>query len=264
MASDSRHFTTDTAVTPETTIIGARFHTPHAPIHGGTTFLHQDSIAARQFKIRAADSDGDRSSANILIQRRYAWRGYQSAALPREQTAHRVTLTATERSDAIGTITIGLDGPDGLSAEEVFAAEVDAVRDSGRSICEFTKLAIDPITGSKRVLASLFHVAYIIAHRIRGYDTLLIEVNPRHVAYYRRMLGCNVLCRERMNPRVKAPAVLLRLDFEHTREQIGRFAGQPELAASERSLYPYAFSLHEEAGIISRLREEPSWRVKPS
>lgn len=217
----------------------------------------------REFKIRAADTAGDRSSTNILIQRRYAWRGYQSGALPPAQTAHRITLTATDCGEAIGTITVGLDGPAGLHAEEVFADEVRAVRDEGRAVCEFTKLAIDPITGSKRVLASLFHVAYIIAHRVRGHDTLLIEVNPRHVAYYQRMLGCRVLCRGRINPRVQAPAVLLRLDFEHTRAQIERYGGRPELVASERSLYPYAFSRREEAGIIARLRRS-AWGAEPS
>jgi hypothetical protein len=37
-------------------------------------------------------------------------------------------------------------------------------------------------------------------------------------------------------------------------KQIGEFGGRPELAERERSLYPFAFSLTEEAGIIERLR----------
>jgi hypothetical protein len=47
---------------------------------------------------------------------------------------------------------------------------------------------------------------------------------------------------------------LLFLDFSHTEQQIGRFGGQPELSAIERSLYPYSFSLAEEAGIVGRLK----------
>ena len=47
--------------------------------------------------------------------------------------------------------------------------------------------------GRQRVLAALFHVAYIVAHRIRGYDTLVMEVNPRHVRYYERMLGARAI-----------------------------------------------------------------------
>jgi len=50
------------------------------------------------------------------------------------------------------------------------------------------------------------------------------------------------------------------LDFAHTEEQIGKFGGQPRLSATERSLYPFSFSVDEEAGIVGRLRgaAEPS------
>ena len=113
-----------------------------------------------------------------------------------------------------------------------------------------------PTVGTKRVLAALFHVAYIVAHRIRGYDLLLIEVNPRHVRYYQRMLGFSVLSEERMNLSVKAPAVLLAVDFSYVMQQIGQFGGHPELMSSERSLYPGFFSLKEEAAILSRMQDK--------
>ncbi|HET9642711.1 MAG TPA: long-chain N-acyl amino acid synthase [Burkholderiaceae bacterium] len=245
-------------MTTSHTIIGAPFESRMVSALAGDPSglaLLSDGSGPRLFKIRAADSHGHRSSANILIKRRYGWRGYHAPSLPSDQSTNRITLSATEQDEAIGTITIVLDSDEGLAAEDVFGEEVAALRSEGQRICEFTKLAMDPITGSKRVLASLFHVAYLLAHRIRRYDTLLIEVNPRHVAYYRRMLGCTVLSGPRMNPRVNAPAVLLHLDFNYTREQIGKFGGQPELASMERSLYPYAFSLSEEAGIIGRLNK---------
>ncbi len=207
----------------------------------------------RQFKIKSADSFVRRSSANLLLRARYAWRGYQAVSLPSDQTSNRITLTACEDGATIGTITVGLDGPEGLASEGVFRELIAEMRAGGRRIVEFTKLAIDPISGTKRVLAALFHVAYIVAHRIRGYDTLLMEVNPRHVRYYERMLGARAIGEPRMNRSVNAPAVLLTIDFEYIRDQIGEFAGHPERSASERSLYPFAFSLSEEAGIITRL-----------
>lgn len=207
----------------------------------------------RQFKIKSADTFVRRSSANLLLRARYAWRGYQTIGLPSDQSANRITLTACELDTTIGTITIGLDGPEGLATEDVFADQMAAMRAEGRRIVEFTKLAIDPISGTKRVLAALFHVAYIVAHRIRGYDTLVMEVNPRHVRYYERMLGAKVVGEPRLNRSVNAPSVLLTIDFQYIRDQIGEFAGQPERAATERSLYPFAFTLSEEAGIITKL-----------
>lgn len=257
----------EVAYTPDT-IIGAAFEPAR---WGGALFAAEpgSSVPAsgerdpRLFKIRAADSLGQRSSANILIKRRYAWRGYKAAGLPTDQSANRITLTANDHDATIGTITIGLDSAEGLHAEDIFSEEVMNLRKIGRRICEFTKLAMDPVTGSKRVLASLFHVAYIVAYRFKGFDTLLIEVNPRHVGYYKRMLGCTVLGEERLNPRVNAPAVLLYLDFAHTLEQIEKFGGKPELSSTERSLYPYSFSKAEETGIMNRLQGS-TWSANPS
>jgi len=219
-----------------------------------------DDLALRLFKIRTAYTARQRTSANVLIERRYSWRGYDVPRLHQDGNLDRITLVASDDDTTIGTLSIGFDGTSGLLVEELFPDEVQDLRDSGRSICEFTKLAMDSVLGSKRVLASLFHVAYIYAYRVKGFDCLLIEVNPRHVRYYEKILGFRVIGPKRTNRRVNAPAVLMALDFSHTEEQIGKFGGQPGLSATERSLYPFSFSVDEEAGIVGRLRgaAEPS------
>lgn len=215
----------------------------------------ENRLSQRLFTLRAADSEGHRSSARILVNRMYAWRGYTTSAatLDGEGAADRVTLVATEHDETVGTITIGFDGPEGLRVDELFRDEADALRREHGVLCEFTKLAVDGAVRSKRVLASLFHVAFICAYEIKGCDRILIEVNPRHVRYYQRMLGFDVHSGERLNERVNAPAVLLSLCMRHAREQINRFGGHAELAAAERSLYPYFFSAAEEAGILHRV-----------
>lgn len=210
--------------------------------------------APRQFKIKTAASILRRASASFLLKARYGWRGYSTVTLPTDPQANRITLTALEQDTVIGTITIGLDGEEGLACQDAFDDVITRLRDQGLQLCEFTKLAVDPMAGTKRVLAALFHVAYIVAHRMRGFDTLVMEVNPRHVMYYERMLGATVVGESRLNKTVNAPAVLLSISFHHIREQIGRLGGQPELASTERSLYPLAFSLREEAGIIAKLK----------
>jgi hypothetical protein len=209
----------------------------------------------RRFKIKTADTSVRRVSANTLLRHRYAWRGYQTVSLPTDPCVNRITLTATEEDVTIGTITVVLDGPSGLGAEEAFGSEVAALRADGLRVCEFTKLAIDPISGTKRVIAALFHVAYIIAHRLRGHDALVMEVNPRHVRYYERMLGARVIGEQRLNRKVNAAAVLLCIDFSYVMEQIGEFGGQEERIAQERSLYPLAFSLSQEAAMIAKLMQ---------
>lgn len=216
--------------------------------------LPDGAALGRRFKIKSADSPVRRESVGQLVRRRYLWRGYGELPLPKGQNPHQTTLTALDGELTIGTLSITLDGPQGLGVEQEFSEEVTQLRAQGLRLSEYTRFAIDPTQGTKRVLAALFHVAYILAHRIRGYDTALIEVNPRHVRYYERMLGARVVGAERMNRLVGAPAVLLAVDFNDVREQIGRLAGQPELAATERTLYPFAFPLAVEATIIEKLR----------
>jgi len=208
----------------------------------------------RRFKIKTADSTERRSRVNSLLKDRYGWRGYQQVSLPTDPTVNRFTLTAVEDEVVIGTITVAFDNAARLGADDAFGPEMAALRAQGRKICEFTKLAIDPVVGTKRVLATLFHVAYIVAHRIRGYDMLVLEVNPRHVRYYERMVGCQVLAGERMNKSVNAPAVLLGSDFAYIKAQIGQFGGRPDTTGHERTIYPFVLTLREEAAVISRMQ----------
>lgn len=212
-----------------------------------------ESDRKRLFNIRAAQSARERRSVSSLLSRMYATRGYECAHLGDEECEHAKTFLASDHDSAIGTLTIGLDSLSGLKLEALFSDEVARFRDAGHRICEFTKLAMDRRARSPRLLASMFHVAYIYAHRIKELTHLLIEVNPRHVRYYETMLGFNVIAAARHNPRVNAPAVLLALDLGHAEEQIRRFGGKPELSAVERSAYPHFFSSKDEAGIVGRL-----------
>lgn len=198
--------------------------------------------------------------AHALVGRRYAERGYRFSAptpaqMPSQAPAgNLVTVNAGDQHSTLGTLTVRFDSAQGLQADEVFGLEIEALRKAGRKVCEFTKLALEGELPSQQILAALFHMAYIHAHLIRGFDILAVEVNPRHAGYYRRMLGFKVCSPERTNLRVQAPAVLLCVEFEHIRAQIARFGGRPELAGQVRTLYPMAFGAQEEARLVHQLR----------
>jgi len=212
-----------------------------------------ESIQESQIRIRLANTEGQRSKASYLIRRRYAWRGYQTSGLAENQ-ANRITLAAVDGEQTIATITVGVDSPAGLAVEELYPEELKALRAAGRRLCEFTKLAVDNMVRSKAVLAAIFHIAYIYGHRMRSCTDVVIEVNPRHVRFYRSMLGFELLGEERIDPRVNAPAMLLRLDLAYAETEIARLGGHAELADQERLLYPLFFSALEEKGIEGRLR----------
>jgi hypothetical protein len=210
------------------------------------------AINEKTFGIRVADTDEGRSSASLLINKMYAWRGYAGSHRI-EDNPNRITLSASDKGEIRGTVTLGIDSPIGILADEVFKDKIDQFRQRGAKVCEITKLAFDPVASSKAALASLFHILFIYGRYLHDCTDVFIEVNPRHRRFYESMLGFKPLAELRNNPRVDAPAYLLWTSLDHVAKEIERLGGTSNHAGGERSLYPYFFSLREEKGIANRL-----------
>ena len=203
------------------------------------------------FNVRLATSTGRRADAGVLLRRMYAWRGYALEAGERSDGA-RVTFYAETDGELVGTMSLCLDLHGRLPADENFGDRLAPLRRAGRRLCEPSRLAIDKGM-SKRVFAALIHISYLYAHKLHGFSDYVIEVNPRHVAFYQRMLGFADFGGERPCSRVGAPAVLLRLPLSHMGARIREWGGRFEEPGTERSFYPYFFPVREEAGITARL-----------
>lgn len=213
-----------------------------------------ESVRRDMFKVRLAHDAARTREARFLVEKRYGDKGYAvSNEAGQPACPERITLATYKDEEVIGTLTIGFDTGSGLLVDELYRAEIDTLRQAGRRVCEFTKLAIDTKRASKRMMAGLFHIAYLYAGRIWEYTDIVIEVNPSHVSFYERMLGFQVFGEERMCPRVGAPAVLLRAESSYGDRMIQEFGGHPELARQERTLFPYFMSPDEEFAIIQRL-----------
>jgi hypothetical protein len=211
-----------------------------------------DKSSRQEFKLRLATNEDRRKSASILVEKMYTWRGYGASQV--EHNPYRLTLVAYTDDRVVGTLTLGMESPSGLMVDELYKEDIEPLRKQGRRVAELTKLAVDETLGSKEVLAALFHIAFIYAFHIHKHTDFVIEVNPRHVAFYKRMLGFEKIGEEKMCPRVNAPAVLLRLNFDYIAQQINRLGGLRD-NTKDRSLYPYGFSKEDELGIAKRLQE---------
>jgi len=211
----------------------------------------ETSTSRQEFKVRLANTDDRRKSASLLIEKMYSWRGYDVDTL--SQDPNKIALVAYQGESVAGTLTLGLDSPAGMVVDQLYKQEADQLRAAGRSPCDITRLAVDQEIKSKSVLAALFHLSFIYGHNIHRATDFLIEVNPRHVLFYQRMLGFEPFGEERVCPRVNAPAVLLRLDLAHADEQIVRYGGMGAAATGVKSIYPYFFSRDDELGITQRL-----------
>ncbi|MCP5278692.1 MAG: hypothetical protein H6935_10075 [Thiobacillus sp.] len=218
---------------------------------------NEETVRQDTIKIRLAHDASRSTAARVLVERRYEEKGYFSVGdLSHKQVCpENITLASYKGDEMMGTLSLGFDTGAGLLVDEIYKPEVDELRRAGRRVCEFTKLAIDNKRTSKRILAGLFHIAFLYAERIWGYTDIVIEVNPSHVSFYQRMLGFDVLGTERMCSRVNAPAVLLRVDTQWGRDMVDKFGGRPELAKQERSLFPYFLSKAEEDRILERLMQ---------
>jgi len=211
------------------------------------------SMDVGSFKIRLAKPDDVRRDAGAMVERRYASRGYVTSATMVSE--HVCTFAAYDEGRLAGTVSLRLDSKEGLASDALYRAEIDALRAKGYKICEFTRLAVDASRVSKPVLAGLFHTVFLFAERLRGFNFVAIEVNPRHVGYYQRALGFDVIGPERYSERVSAPAVLMGVSFRKIGDNLRSHAGKGARGGAARSFYVYGFSPAEEAVILDRLRK---------
>ena len=204
------------------------------------------------FKIRLARSHDYTRAASTLVQQRYAKRGYRALTTPSNPNIW--TFSAYVEGHVAGSITVRLDSSEGVAADALYRNEIDAIRRARHRVCEFTRLAVEATRRSQPVLAGLFHTAYLFAWRIRNFDYVVIEVNPRHVGFYRRSLGFDVIGSQRHNASVDAPAVLMGIRFADIARHLHRHVGAVKRPTKARSLYAYGFSPAEEVGVLGRLR----------
>jgi hypothetical protein len=188
-------------------------------------------------RIAAAESKEELDAAHGLVRERYNWRGYDldagsvGAAAADAQCGGEVTFVAVNRGGAVGTLTLRVDGPLGLRAERTSGDAVQRIRAAGRRGCELTRLAVADGANSKAVLAALFNLAYAEADTLHGVTDVFIEVNPRHVVFYSRILGFVAVTGEIFCERVQAPAVLLHVDMKALGERLRVLAQRALLPA---------------------------------
>ncbi len=239
----------------------ARLHTRHYinPSHSNisttSSNLHQEQLIRRaDYKICIVNSHEQRIETNKLVQSRYASKGYltDNSTTP-HQNLHQITFEASNDHQLFGTISLTIDSNDGLLSDSLYANEINNLRNKNRTVCELSKFASHTAHGSKEVFAALFHLAHIYAYILNDVQDAVIEVNPRHAFFYKRMLGFHQIGAERICERVNAPAILLHLDLDFMRQQI--ISLSPQNPSNSRTIYPYFLSQHEEKRLTKKLEK---------
>lgn len=203
------------------------------------THIQSNAIDSPALQVGIAKSAEQLEAADKLIRKRYAWRGYGLESFkcdsPPEHDPNLrdcITFFATERASLIGTITLRLDGPNGLRADATHGDILEYARGDGRRLGELTRLAVADGADSRLVLSSMFGLVFAIGRWVHNVTDIFIEVNPRHVAFYARALGFALVSDARFCERVGAPSILLYSDVDCLGERLG-FAASAAAQALE-------------------------------
>ena len=209
-----------------------------APLHrhgrrAGTLRFNPDFVLEHQgFRVSLLGHETElQRQTTALITRMYTSRGLSSYVHSHELDTARSTIIACRRAEVVGTLSLGLDNGQGLMAEVLYPEEIASVRQGGGRVCEITRLAMDPKSGSQDALAGMVQILYVLITMVHDMTDIFIEVHPRHAGFYQHLLGYRIVGPQRICPRVNAPAVLLHLQRHRLDALIGHFADNPETGA---------------------------------
>jgi hypothetical protein len=215
--------------------------------------LGEEQSEPASFRMVVVSSIPSRESAYRLAYDIYRRNGFvpeRSERLvvePYDGEAETLTLllVTQENNEPVGTLSVVIDAAAGLPCDELYRDEIASLRASGARLVEFTRLVMaDSVKGRGLPVLHLMNFAQVYARLVRNCTDLLIEINPRHAAYYRRKWLFETEGCERACPRVEgAPAVLLRLPLS----LIASYAGAKDDAARTGSAQLPHFCLYSTA-----------------
>lgn len=228
------------------------------PSRGGV----EREIDGLVYRFCRAETEEQLEMAGTLVMRRYAWRGYDAeGALSSSAETGEVTYIAHSDDRVDGTLTVRIDGQAELLAEQLYPEEIAELRRKHERLCEFGRLAFDEGINTLELLGPLFHLGMHLAQSRHGCSAMVIEVNPRHVGFYRRVFGFTVLGEERTCDRVAAPAVLLYLPFDRASRRADEEGGT---RTGRKSIYPYCLGGGELAAVRRSVPAAVKERGNPS
>ncbi len=200
--------------------------------HSGQDLERVDCFGKnKEYKIQVARTIQQRQQAWALVHDAYVRKQYASPQADglwyglHDALPSTTTFLVTREGEAVAALTIVLDSPLQLPADELYKDELDTMRRQGRRLCEIISLVNEE--PDRRLcmesLVHMFRLAYLAARKELGATDFIITVNPRHAAYYEGRLLFEQRGEERSYKKVAgAPAVLLTLNLETVRIRYAR------------------------------------------
>ena len=152
---------------------------------------------SRPIEVKIASTESEWEQAFQLAASSYQARGYESPGAghlrftPYHALPDSLTLVAKHHEQVVATLSIVQDSTLlGLPMEDVYAEEIENLRQEGRRLFEVTTLA-DAGLSTREFIQTFIGLIQLATqyHTSHGGDAGVIAVNPRHRQFYTRVLG---------------------------------------------------------------------------
>lgn len=169
-----------------------------------------------------------------------------------------ILLVQDLKKNIVGSLTLIFDNSSRLPAEKNYNDELKILRSNGTKMAELSRLVINPeYRNSNEILILLFNYAAIYIHKVKKYNCLSIQVNPRHKNYYKSLFNFEELGSIKPCPQVQnAPAVLLYITEQKYLYEINHRSGNNNSTKKDRSLYSFFIKPEQESLVAYYLAKQ--------
>lgn len=140
-----------------------------------------------------------------------------------EQT--RIVI-AEKDGEIVGTVSLTVDGPDGLNTDHYFKEETDVIRQaSNGKICSTWRMATAPeYRGSARLVRELIFESFRAAMD-NSCCLCLFVFNERHVKIYQRIIKAEVIARraESVDGKTQLPMAMMQMDMDQGWDKFNQY-----------------------------------------
>jgi hypothetical protein len=151
----------------------------------------------RPIEVKIASERAEWEEAFRIVLASYQARGYEPPTAtglrftPYHALPDTTTFVAKHEGHVIATLSQVMDNPLlGLPMESIYGPELDELRRRGRRLSEVTSLA-DTGLSPREFFPVFVTLMRLLAQYLvtRGCDAMVITINPRHRAFYRKIMG---------------------------------------------------------------------------
>lgn len=217
-------------------------------LHHAGLNLQISILESRQF--------AERERAHRHLKSRFDWRNYSSPTLTPMPDRTTIVVEQHTKPKLRGSITVNIDGAFGLPLDRLVRGELDDLRTRGGSLFQISKLAADSADESKAMVGALMSCAFLFGAEVEACQTVVVEVNPRHTAFYRRVMGFRTFAAPALDPKVNAPAHFLAADAPALIKRLLRIHCERTtgfkasfFSAEQAEHFVSAIRLHRSAGV---------------